>query len=78
MKKLIRNKADKTFLGTDGNWTQDVAKAQAFLDERTINQARVAHRLRDCEIYYLFGEAPSDTYDFSLALMDYDSHKEDN
>lgn len=70
MKKLIRNIATKAFLTENGGWTSELKLAKEFRDERSLQRACLTYHLRNCELYYLFGDTLSEQYDFAIPLVE--------
>ena len=68
MSKLIRSKATKRFLTTDGHWTAEVDNAERFFDQSLVSAAIHKFQLHDVELYYLFGEHGPSEYDFAISL----------
>ena len=68
MCKLIRSKATRDFLTTDGHWTSKVAKAERFPEQFLVDAAVKQFHLHDVELYYLFGEQGTSQYDFTISL----------
>jgi hypothetical protein len=68
MSKLIRSKATKRFLTTDGHWTGKVDNAEHFSDQSLVSAAVHKFQLRDVELYYLFGKHGTSEYDFTIPL----------
>jgi len=68
MRKLIRSKATRRFLTTDGHWTGKVDNAGRFSDESLVRAAMQIFHLHDVELYYLFGEHATSEYDFAISL----------
>jgi hypothetical protein len=69
MRKLIRSKATKTFLTTDGQWTDQVQKAAHFPEQSEARAAVQKFKLFDVEFYYSFSEHATSDYDFALSLQ---------
>jgi hypothetical protein len=67
LKRLIRHRETKKFFRR-GEWTADMALAQAF---ESIDQARGACEelnLHDVELYYSFGDGRPTEWDFAVRL----------
>ena len=67
MRKLIRCKTTQRFLAGDNGWTEDWNQALVFPTIESARDAVVFHKLKDAELYYLFGDRPS-PYDFSISV----------
>jgi hypothetical protein len=70
MRRLIRHAQTREFLTSNGNWTNDVCCAQSFQDDKALHEAREAYHLQGGQVYFLFGELPSDESDFVISLAD--------
>jgi hypothetical protein len=68
MSKLIRSKATKHFLTTDGHWTGKVDKAARFPEESLVRAAIEKFQLHDVELYYLHWEDGISQHDFTIPL----------
>jgi hypothetical protein len=68
MSKLIRSKATKHFLTTDGHWTGKVEKAARFPEETLRRTAMQKFHLHDVELYYLYWEDATSQFDFTVPL----------
>ncbi len=66
LRKLIRSKASKLFLTKAGGWTDQIRLAMSFADHAEAMAAVQQHRLREVELYYLFGEDRITEYDFPI------------
>jgi hypothetical protein len=64
--KLLRNKKTGAFF-KDGHWVADWRDAQRF-DVSQAQEAIRRHELRGVELYYVFGETPSEDLDWSVEL----------
>lgn len=73
MKKLIRSKATRAFLNSDGGWTGDVLSARQFREIAEVQRVKDQLRLQNVEIYYSFCEEGASQWDFTLPLSDYTS-----
>ena len=68
MFKLIRSKATRHFLTTDGHWTGKVEKAARFSEESLVRAAVQKFQLHNVELYYLFWEDATSQFDFAIPL----------
>ncbi len=68
MRKLIRSTASSAFLGPDGDWTKDIAKAISFPDVPSVQKAREAFNLQGVQLYYSFDQLRRTRWDFTLGL----------
>jgi hypothetical protein len=68
MSKLIRSKATRHFLTTDGHWTGKVESAARFPEESLVRAAVQKFHLHDVELYYLFWEDGTSQFDFAIPL----------
>ena len=68
MRKLIRSKATRCFLTTDGHWTGKVENAARFPEESLVRAAVQKYQLHDVELYYLFWEDGTSQFDFTIPL----------
>ena len=68
MRRLIRSKATRHFLTTDGHWTGKVEKAARFPEEPLARAAVQKFQLHDVELYYLFWEDGTSQFDFTIPL----------
>ena len=68
MHKLIRSKATRHFLTTDGHWTGKVDNAAQFPEESLVRAAVKKFQLHDVELYYQFWEDGTSQYDFTIPL----------
>jgi hypothetical protein len=68
MSKLIRSRATRHFLTSDGQWTGEVDKAARFPQERLLQAAINQFHLHDVELYYLSEEDDTSQYDFAIPL----------
>ena len=67
LRKFVRSRATGAFLSTGGAWTTEPAIATVFPSIEAAIAAAMDHRLTDAELYYQFGQQPSQ-YDFTLPL----------
>jgi len=70
MRQLIRNKRTKHFLTKQGEWTDDIQLAHDFSEPSALEEARQARELKYSQVYFLFGDQPSDALDFVVSLAD--------
>ena len=68
MRKLIRSKATRCFLTTEGHWTGKVENAARFPEESLVRAAVQKYQLHDVELYYLFWEDGTSQFDFTIPL----------
>jgi hypothetical protein len=68
MRRLIRSKATRHFLTTDGQWTGKVENAARFAEESLVRAAVQKFQLHDVELYYLFWEDGTSQFDFTIPL----------
>jgi hypothetical protein len=68
MSKLIRCRKTLRFLTKNGSWTSKLHDAARFLDHALAHAAVEQFQLCDVELYYLFGEHKTSSYDFTLPL----------
>ncbi len=70
MKRLIRSRATRQYLGRDGHWTSDVAQAAEFPDTETVISLQIRENLRGIEEVLQMGKQPSQLYDVAVPLPD--------
>jgi hypothetical protein len=68
MRRLIRSRATRHFLTTDGHWTGKVENAARFPEEFLVRAAVQKYQLHDVELYYLFWEDGTSQFDFTIPL----------
>ena len=67
MPKLIRHRTTGAFFST-GEWVDDFRLAQAFNKYEEIDKCVKTYNLRDVELRYIHGDAPSTTCDWAIPL----------
>jgi hypothetical protein len=67
IRKLVRSRATRAFLKAEGDWTTDPGSATVFPSTEAAREVVRKHSITDAELYYQFGEKPSQ-YDFGLSL----------
>ena len=67
IRKFVRSRATRAFLTAEGDWTADASTATVFPSTEAAREIVLKHRITDAELYYQFGEKPSQ-YDFTLSL----------
>ena len=67
IRKFVRSRATRAFLTAGGDWTTDPSTATVFPSTEAAREIVLKHRITDAELYYQFGEKPSQ-YDFTLSL----------
>ena len=68
MRKLVQSKASRAFLTMDGGWTTDASIATVFPSMLAAEDAVRRCRITDAQLYYQFGELPSQ-FDFTISNL---------
>ena len=68
MRKLVQSKASRAFLTMDGGWTTDASIATVFPSMPAAEDAVRRCRITDAQLYYQFGELPSQ-FDFTISNL---------
>jgi hypothetical protein len=68
MCKLIRSRATRDFLTTDGHWTRKLKNAARFPEQSLAQAAVQQFQLHDVELYYLFWDNGTSQHDFTIPL----------
>lgn len=68
MKHIVRSKATRAYLSTDGKWVPDCRLARDFRSVELVISEVQRLMLRDVELVLLMGEQPSE-YDVTLGLF---------
>jgi hypothetical protein len=67
MRKLLRDKVTKTYLGMDGTWTPDCYLAKRFSSTFEVFKEAQLFRKKQLEVVLMYKDAPSQ-YDLFLPL----------